>query len=173
MEELYEMVVRFFTTYGWQLGLIALSGILLLGVMKSLGLFNKIESTKRKYVYVAVSVGLSITGCAIYLVIIGNFNWKAFLVMIPLVYSVNQIAYNVYENTGIRAAVRALFGKLIDRLKDSKDKRIVDSAEKAKQEAAKLNAQSVANKAKTEAKAIQAGKVVKPEEPHKISKKDI
>ena len=78
MEELYEMVVRFFTTYGWQLGLIALSGILLLGVLKSLGLFNKIASTKRKYVYVAVSVGLSITGCAIYLVIIGSFNWKAF-----------------------------------------------------------------------------------------------
>lgn len=181
MEELYEMVVRFFATYGWQLGAIALSGILLLGVLKAFGVFNKIASTKRKYVYTAVSVALSLAGCAAYLGIVGSFDWKAFLVMVPLVYSTNQVAYNLYENTGVRAAFRAIFGKIVDRLKSTKDKRIEDSADKAAQSEAKNN-QSV-QEVQVKVERIKAEKVqpvaAQPEpvqsvaQTKHVSKKDI
>lgn len=180
MEDLYEMVIRFFTTYGWQLGIIALSGIVLLGVLKAFGVFNKIASTKRKYVYTAVSVALSLVGGAAYLGIVGNFDWKAFLVMVPLVYSVNQIAYNVYENTGVRAAFRAIFGKIVDRLKSSKDKRIEDSAAKAEANntetaTATPSTEQVAEVRTVKAKkAVQATAVnVEPVAKTKVSKKDI
>lgn len=177
MEELYEMVVKFFTTYGWQLGVVALSGIALLGILKAFGVFSTIATSKRKYVYTAVSVALSLAGCAAYLGIVGNFDWKAFLVMVPLVYSVNQVAYNVYENTGVRAAFRALFGKIVDRLKSSKDKRIEDSQAKAELADAKTEPEKEATQpteVKTETKTVKAKKTVETAEAKpKATKKNI
>lgn len=111
MEDLYEMVIRFFTTYGWQLGIIALSGIVLLGV---------------------------------------------------------------------RAAFRAIFGKIVDRLKSSKDKRIEDSAAKAEANntetaTATPSTEQVAEVRTVKAKkAVQATAVnVEPVAKTKVSKKDI
>lgn len=177
MEELYEMVVKFFTTYGWQLGVIALSGIVLLGILKAFGVFHKIASTKRKYVYTAVSVALSLAGCAAYLGIVGRFDWRAFLVMVPLVYSVNQVAYNIYENTGVRAGFRALFGKIVDKLKASKDQRIEDSQAKAELSDIKTEPEKVETQpteTKVEAKTTKAKKVVETAEAKpKATKKNI
>lgn len=176
MEELYQMVVKFFVTYGWQLGCIALSGIVLLGLLKLFGVFNKIAPTKRKYVYVAVSVVFSVAGCAAYLLIIGNFDWKAFLVMVPLVYAANQTAYGVYENTGVRAALRAIFRKIINRLKKVEDNRMEESAKKALEQA-----QEQAEKVKEmKAEEVKEAKVeirtvtkAEKEAQKKVSKKDI
>ena len=35
MEELYMAIIKFFSAYGWQMTVLALSGIFLLGVLKS------------------------------------------------------------------------------------------------------------------------------------------
>lgn len=103
-----EMILQFVATYGWQLGLIACSGIIVVGVLKFFKVFNKIDKNKRKYVFAGISAGISIIASAIYLVIISAFNWAGFGVIAGAIYTVNQALYTVYENTGLRALVRKL-----------------------------------------------------------------
>ena len=40
MEELYMTIIKIFTVYGWQLTVLAVSGIFLLGVLKSVKAFD-------------------------------------------------------------------------------------------------------------------------------------
>lgn len=103
-----EMILQFIATYGWKLALIACSGIFVLGIFKFFKVFNKIEKTKRKYLYAGVSAGISILASAIYLVIIGEFNWAGFGVISGAIYGINQAIYTLYENTGFRSALRKL-----------------------------------------------------------------
>lgn len=108
-----EMIYSFFAQYGWQLTLIACSGILALGILKipQLHLFDKIAEGKRKYLYAAISSLLSIATAAIYLLVIHNFEWIKFGFLSLGILGVNQTVYFVYENSGARALVRKL-GKI-------------------------------------------------------------
>lgn len=106
-----EMILQFITTYGWKLALIACSGIFVLGILKFFKVFEKINKEKRKYLYAGVSAGISIIASAIYLVIIGSFNWAGFGVIAGAIYGINQAIYALYENLGVRAVLRKL-GKL-------------------------------------------------------------
>lgn len=103
-----EMILQFITTYGWKLALIACSGIFVLGILKFFKIFDKIEKTKRKYLYAGVSASISIIASAIYLVVIGSFNWAGFGVIAGAIYGINQALYALYENLGIRAVLRKL-----------------------------------------------------------------
>lgn len=101
-------IIDFFQQYGWQLTLIALSGIVVLGLLKSFKVFEKIDSKYRKYVYISISVVLSILGCTAYLLITHTFTWTGFGVISTAVFSLNQVVYSVYENSGIRVGWKAL-----------------------------------------------------------------
>ena len=103
-----EMIINFISTYGWQLALIACSGIFVLGILKFFNVFEKIEKSKRKYVYTVISAGISIIASAIYLVVIGGFNWAGFGVIAGSIYTINQAIYALYENLGFRSALRSL-----------------------------------------------------------------
>ena len=103
-----QMILQFITTYGWKLALIACSGIFVLGVLKFFNIFNKIEKSKRKYLYAGISASISIIASAIYLVIVGLFNWAGFGVIAGAIYGINQTIYALYENTGFRSALRKL-----------------------------------------------------------------
>ena len=43
-----EQLEVFILNYGWQLGLIALVGVIILGILKYANAFSKIENEKRK-----------------------------------------------------------------------------------------------------------------------------
>ena len=43
MEELYMNMIKFFSAYGWQMTVLAVSGIFLLGVLKSVKAFDWIK----------------------------------------------------------------------------------------------------------------------------------
>lgn len=103
-----EMILQFITTYGWQLALISCGGIFVLGVLKFFRVFDKIEKDKRKYVYTAISAGISIGASAIYLLCVGGFVWSAFGVLSGAIYTFNQAIYSMYETLGIRAGLRKL-----------------------------------------------------------------
>ena len=103
-----EMILQFITTYGWQLALIACSGIFVLGVLKFFDLFKTVEKSKRKYLYAGISAGLSIIASGIYLAITGGFAWGSFGVIAGAIYSLNQAIYALYETLGIRAVLRKL-----------------------------------------------------------------
>ena len=103
-----EMILQFVQTYGWQLALIACSGIFVLGILKFFDVFKKIEKTKRKYLYTAISASISIIASAIYLVVMGAFNWAGFGVIAGAIYGLNQCIYALYENLGVRAVLQKL-----------------------------------------------------------------
>lgn len=103
-------IIDFFKMYGWQLGLLALSGMVLLGFLKKVGLFNKLKKEYRKYVFFGISAVLSIIACTVYLLLINGFEWVSYLVLCGMVFVVTYFAYGIYEHTG----ARWLWNKLID-----------------------------------------------------------
>lgn len=103
-----EMVFEFFKQYGWQLTLIACSGILVLGILKFFNVFKKIDESKQKYVYAGISSGFSIAAAAIYLVATHAFTWAGFGVAAIAVYTLNQTLYSMYENYGLRNLLQKL-----------------------------------------------------------------
>lgn len=103
-----EMILQFIFTYGWKLALIACSGIFVLGVLKFFNIFEKIEKSKRKYLYASVSAGISIIASGIYLALVGSFVWSSFGVIAGAIYGINQAIYALYENLGFRSALRTL-----------------------------------------------------------------
>lgn len=108
-----EMILQFITTYGWQLALIACSGILVLGILKFFNVFKKVNKDKRKYLYAGISSALSILASGIYLWITGLFTWSGFGIISGAIYTLNQAIYAVYENYGIRALLRKMGNSFI------------------------------------------------------------
>ena len=103
-----EMIIQFIANYGWQLALIACSGIFVLGVLKFFKIFDKIEKSKQKHVYAGISAGVSILASGIYLAIVGGFSWTGFGVIASAIYGINQAMYATYENSGLRNLVRKI-----------------------------------------------------------------
>ena len=103
-------IIDFFKMYGWQLGLLALSGMVLLGFLKKVGVFNKLKKEYRKYVFFGLSAVFSIIACTVYLLLINGFEWVSYLVLCGMVFAVTYIGYGFYEHT----PARWLWNKLID-----------------------------------------------------------
>jgi len=124
MEELYMAIIKFFSEHGWQMTVLALSGIFLLGVLKSVKAFDwiriyavegeektlQVDKTKqvKKIVYTFISAGLSVAACCIYLTIINTELTATLILTISgTIWSMNTITYMLYENLGVRAVWKA------------------------------------------------------------------
>ena len=124
MEELYMAMIKFFSAYGWQMTVLAVSGIFLLGVLKSVKAFDwikiysvigeektlQVDKTKqlKKVAYTVISAGLSVVACCVYLTIINTELTATLILTISgTVWSLNTIAYMLYENLGARAVWKA------------------------------------------------------------------
>lgn len=105
-----EELLLFFGNYGTILSLIALGGILLLGLLKYLNVFSKIEKERRKILYLLISVGLSITGAIIYLAIVDQLDVDYIAGFSAAIFALNQTFYAIYETT----TLRELVAKIID-----------------------------------------------------------
>ena len=101
MEEMFV----FLENYGWQLALIALVGIIILGVLKYANAFAKVEKEKRKPIYFAISVGFSLIATIVYLLIIGQFDVNHVIAVTAAIYALNQTMYAIYEQTTLRDLV--------------------------------------------------------------------
>lgn len=108
-----EELMIFLGTYGWQLALIAILGIIILGILKYANVFSKIEKVKRKPIYLGISVGFSILATIIYLAILGRFEIGYIAAVSTAIYGLNQTFYGIYENTSLRD----LLIKLLDLIK--------------------------------------------------------
>ena len=97
-----EELIIFYNTYGWQLALIALLGIIILGVLKYTNAFKKIEKPKRKPVYLAITVGFSLIATCVFLAATNQFNVEYLVAVTTAIYGLNQIFYTIYENTKLR-----------------------------------------------------------------------
>ena len=107
-----KFILDFFKNYGWQLGLLSLSGIVILGFLKKVGVFKKLNEKYKKYVYSGISALLSIIACTIYILATSQFEIISYLTVCGLVIVSTITAYHIYEHTG----ARWVWNKFIDLL---------------------------------------------------------
>lgn len=122
-----QQFTTFVAAYGWQLALIALAGIIILGVLKYANVFSKIAKENRKPIYLAISVGLSIIGSAIYLAVIKKFEFGYFAAIAVAILALNQTMYSIYENTNLRDLLHKIFGAIDAKIKAKKNKDTEDN----------------------------------------------
>lgn len=134
-----QQLTTFVANYGWQLALIALAGIVILGVLKYANIFSKIEKENRKPVYLAISVGLSIIGSAIYLAAIKKFEFGYFAAVAFAILALNQTMYSIYENTNLRDLLHKIFDEIDSKIKskikskiEAKENKVTEEKEKDK-----------------------------------------
>lgn len=130
-----ENLINFFTTYGLAITLIALAGIVILGILKYCNLFKKLEEKKRHYIYLTISVGLSLIGTAIYLLVVGQFEFNYFLLIASAIYALNQTFYNIFKITPINTLFRKILDFLFKAVEEKVNKeKIPDKTEHNKNE---------------------------------------
>lgn len=112
-----EAMTIFFQTYGWQLAVIALVGIVLLGVLKYANVFSKIDKDKRKPLYFGISVGFSAGAAAVYLLIVGQFEVNFYIAVTAAIYGLNQTFYAIYETTTLRDLLAKLLKAIAAKIK--------------------------------------------------------
>lgn len=104
---------------------LATSGILFIGILKSLGIFDKLNAKIKKYVYFGLSCVTSIIACTIYLCATDSFDWKDWGITIACIIPYTLAIYGIYENTGLRrllqkvlfAPVKNLVARLFELIK--------------------------------------------------------
>ena len=106
------ILLNFFKDYGLHLGLLALSGMFILGFLKKVGVFKKLNEKYKKYVYFWSSSILSIIACSIYIFATHSFSWIPYLSMCGAVCAVTIVGYSFYEHTPLRK----WFNKILDLL---------------------------------------------------------
>ena len=141
MENLYMDIIKFFTQFGWQMTVLAVSGIFLLGVLKMSGAFSKVKiyvkdknGTKvisekntiqfKKFLYMFISVLLSVAACSVYLYIRKEINIVFIATLTIPVFGLNQIAYGIYENLGVRTVWKMLLDKIKQAVKAKKGNQV-------------------------------------------------
>lgn len=98
-------IITFFQQNGLWLTLIAIAGILILGILKYLNVFKKLEEKYRHMCYLVISVGLSIIGSCIYLACIGQFTAGYLFTLACAIFALNQTFYNIYDTAALKDLV--------------------------------------------------------------------
>ena len=129
-----EELLNFLRLYGWQLALIALAGIIILGVLKYCNVFSKFDEKIRHVFYLLISVGISIIGSIIYLACVGSLTVEFAFAVAAAILALNQTFYAIYSCTDLKT----LIAKLIDWIKglitSGKGQEIVDEITDGKTE---------------------------------------
>lgn len=108
-----EELVVFLTNYGWQLALIALAGIIILGVLKYCNVFSKFDEKIRHVFYLLISVGISVIGAIIYLACMKSLTVEYAFAVATAILALNQTFYTIYDCT----TLKDLVAKLLDWIK--------------------------------------------------------
>lgn len=103
-------IIIFFQQNGLWLTLIAILGIIVLGVMKYCNLFKKLDEKARHICYLAISIGLSVIGSCIYLACVKQFTFTYILTLTGAIFALNQTFYAIYDTT----TLKELVNKFID-----------------------------------------------------------
>ena len=164
MDQIFMYIADFFNKFGWQTTVVAMLGIILLGVLKAVGAFDWIKITEkaeaveneagekiagekienasltkqvRKFVYITVALVLSIIGSLAFLAIRGEaINIRTFTAAIVPVFSMNQITYTLYETLGVRKVWLGFLAKAKENIGTAVKKQAEKKALKAEQKAA-------------------------------------
>lgn len=123
MDQLFQELLDLFTKAGgsWVVPIIAVVGIIILGILKYCATFAKIEEQYRHYIYIGISMGISLLGTGIYLAVTKTFTINLFFALATIIWTINQTAYNLFSVLSLKE----LFIKLLDWIKNliSKNKK--------------------------------------------------
>jgi hypothetical protein len=116
-----EILATFFEQFGLASTIIAIIGIMLLGVMKYCNLFRSLEESTRHRLYVLISVLLTLLGCTVYTIIIGQFNLQLIIAMSPIIYALNQAFYSIFSVTPLKNIIATLLTKYLNFKREHSD----------------------------------------------------
>lgn len=137
-------LVTFFEQYGLVLTLIAIIGIIILGVLKYCGAFKKVEEAYRHFIYLGISVGFSIIASTIYLAIIGQFTIGYIVAVASAIYILNQAFYSLFKSLSLNELVSKILNAIKNAIAEksevaedtnSEEEAITEEVEEAKEEA--------------------------------------
>ena len=106
-------LIIFYSEHGFALTLIAILGIIVLGALKYAEVFSKLSEDIRHLIYIAISVGLSLGGGAIYLVCIKSFAFNYFMLFAGSVFALNQTFYNIFKATTLNDLIKKILEKFV------------------------------------------------------------
>ena len=119
----------FFQQHGLWLTIIAVVGIVLLGVLKYCNVFKKLDEKVRHALYLVISVGISIVGSIIYLTCVRQLDIAYIATLATAIFALNQAFYTIYDTT----TLKELFNKLLEWAEDLINKK-KDPVEKTEDE---------------------------------------
>ena len=106
-------ILVFFQQHGLWLTIIAIIGIVLLGVLKYCNVFKKLDEKVRHVLYLVISVGISIVGSVIYLACVHQLDIAYIATLATAIFALNQAFYTIYDTT----TLKELFNKLLEWVK--------------------------------------------------------
>lgn len=108
-----DSILNFLSQYGVALCLIAILGIVVLGVLKYSNAFKKLDEEKRHYAYIGVALAISLLGSGIYLACIKSFEWNYFFALAGAIYALDQTFYNLFKVTSLNELGKKLLDVLV------------------------------------------------------------
>lgn len=118
-----EQLLQFFNQYGLDLTLIAIAGIILLGILKYNKVFDKLDENYRHYIYLGVSVTFSVVSSTIYLACMKTLNASYVFILAGALYVLNQTFYSIFKTLSLNELLK----KIIEGLR-STAKNLIDKA---------------------------------------------
>lgn len=110
----------FYQTHGVGLTIIALAGVIVLGILKYAKVFEKYKEDYRHMFYVGISVVISLIAGLIYLLCKNVFAFDAFLLFAVNVFGLNQAFYAIFKATTLNDLITKVVDKIIELLKSTK-----------------------------------------------------
>lgn len=114
-------LIAFFQQNGLWLTLIALVGIILLGILKYCNVFKKMEENYRHICYLAITVTVSVVGSIIYLACTQQVSAGYIFTLAGAIFALNQAFYAIYSTTSLQDLVKK-FGEWIKNFIGNKEK---------------------------------------------------
>lgn len=109
-----DQLVMFFETNGIAVTLIALFGIVILGILKYFNLFDKYSEKTRHYLYLIISIGLTLAGVLILELAKEEFDPTTFFSIATMTYSLNQTFYNLFKITPVNRLAGELLAMVLE-----------------------------------------------------------
>lgn len=116
-----EDILVFFQQHGLWLTLIAIFGIILLGVLKYCNVFKKFEEKIRHLLYLVISVGISIIGSIIYLACVHQLDIVYIATLAGAIFALNQAFYTLYDTSTLKELLSKLVNWIKEKINKKKD----------------------------------------------------
>lgn len=123
-------ILIFFQQHGLWLTVIAVVGIILLGILKYANAFSKLSEKVRHAVYLIITVGLSIVGSVIYLACTGILDIAYIFTVAGAILALNQAFYSIYSNTSLKDLLAKIGEWIKEKRLKKQQQETIDNKEK-------------------------------------------